>query len=257
MKFSVLTSVNLWNQYRVDRFLECIESVRNQTFRDFEWVIVDDGSTLEVIWEELLKGIKARVIHKEHEERVIGYNEAFKNAKGNWFVLLDSDDELVPHALDTLNRMTRANPKEKMFNFGAIYKHKDGTEVKRGPFIVPDEPFGGGNIVWGTFTFHRSIYDELGGYPPKVMKDIDTTEINYPPFKRDLHMNTPYDFSAYAQVEFPEIRQFFMVDHVNEPHKIIKELGNPWGNDFYLFYKYTRKYKSKTVDEYLYVVHPK
>ena len=48
-----------------------------------------------------------------------------------------------------------------------------------------------------------------------------------------------------------------MVDHVNEPNKIIKELGNPWGNDFYLFYKYTRKYHTLSFKEYLYIVHLK
>ena len=70
-------------------------------------------------------------------------------------------------------------------------------------------------------------------------------------------MNTPYDFSAAAQIEFPELRQFFMVDHEAEPHKIIKELGNPWGQDYYLFFKYTRKYHSKAVRECLYIVNPK
>ena len=43
MKFSIITSVNLWNSERVEQFLRCIESVKNQIFDDFEWVIVDDG----------------------------------------------------------------------------------------------------------------------------------------------------------------------------------------------------------------------
>jgi len=70
-------------------------------------------------------------------------------------------------------------------------------------------------------------------------------------------MGSPYDFAAAAQLEFPELRKHFMVDHENEPNKIIKELGNPWGQDFYLFYKYTRKFHSKPVKKYLYIVHPR
>jgi hypothetical protein len=58
-------------------------------------------------------------------------------------------------------------------------------------------------------------------------------------------------------MEFPGMRKFFFVDHDNEPDKIIKELGNPWGNDYYLFYKYTRKYHSMPIDEHLLIVHPK
>ena len=138
-------------------------------------------------------------------------------------------------------------------------------EYERGALEVGHEVFGGGNIVNGTFVFHRSVYKDLGGYPPDVVKDIDCTDINYPafpgqekPYIRDLHANTPYDFSAFMQLKYPEIRQYFMVDHEAEPSgKIIKELGNPWGNDYALFYQYTRKYHSKPIKEYLYKVHPK
>ena len=103
----------------------------------------------------------------------------------------------------------------------------------------------------------------MGAYPPIWIKNVDCTELNYGTSygvkqPRDLFMGTPYDFSAAAQMEFPEIRPFFMVNVDSEPNKIIKELGNPWGNDYYLFYKYTRKYHSKPIEqEYLYIVHPK
>ncbi len=259
MRFSICTSVSLRNQERVDNFLACIKSVRSQTFKDFEWVIVDDGSTQEVLWEEILKGINVKLIHKEHAERVIGYNWAFKKAKGEWITLLDSDDEYVLEYLETLDKIIKENPTEKLFNFGAIYRPEDGTETKRAPFIMePHQIFGGGNIVWGTFAFHRSIYKDLGAYPPEKIENVDCTEINYGARQpRNLYMNTPFDFSAYAQIEYPELRQYFMVDHEAEPEKIIKELGNPWGNDFYLYYKYTRKYVSKPIEEYLYVVHPR
>ncbi|HDY86859.1 MAG TPA: glycosyltransferase, partial [bacterium] len=176
-------------------------------------------------------------------------------------VLLDSDDEYMPDYLEKVDKMFQENPEYKLFNFGCFFEHSDegGKRLKRGPFIpkereIGHEVFGGGNIVNGTFAFHRSVYEDLGAYPSALIKDIDCSEINYGKV-RDLHMNTPYDFSAYAQLEYPEIRQFFMVDHEAEPNKIVKELGNPWGNDYYLFYKYTRKYHSKPVDENLYVVH--
>lgn len=261
--FSIITSVNLWNLDRIEKFLMCIESVRGQTYEDFEWVIVDDGSTEPFLWDEVFKDMQVRVIHKEHEERVIGYEEGFKQARGQWFTLLDSDDEYVLPYLKTLAGVIAVNPEYKMFNFGSIYNRSNGKRVfeNREPFEpkvleVGHEVFGGGNIPWGTFIFHRSVYEDLGGFPPKVIKDIDCTPINYGGI-RDLHMNTPFDFSAYAQMEFPELRQFFMVDHEAEQDKIIKELGNPWGNDMYLFYKYTRKYHSKPIKEYLYVVYPK
>jgi glycosyltransferase involved in cell wall biosynthesis len=261
-KFSIITPVHLWNTHRVEFFMKTIASVKNQHYKDFEWIVVDDGSTQQFLWSIVTNAHdKVKLIHKEHEERVISYSEAFKRAKGEWFVLLDSDDELEPDALEKLAEEIKANPRSKMFNFGAIYHHTDGKETFRDAFKPDLEEighavFGGGNIVNGTFIWHKSVYKELGGFPPDRLGGVDTSEINYGGV-RDLYMGTPYDFSAAAQLEFPEMRQFFMVDHENEPNKILKELGNPWGQDYYLFFKYTRKFHSKPLKHYLYVVNPR
>ena len=180
---------------------------------------------------------------------------------------LDSDDELPPNALEIWNKHIKSRLGYKMFNCGAEYHHNDGQITRREPFKLKwmgkkygHEQFGGGNIVNGTFIFHKSVYEKLGGFPPKVVENVDCTEINYPmggQMVRPLYMTSPFDFSAYYLVKYPEIRKYFMVDFENEPDKIIKELGNPWGQDMILFYQYTRKYHSKPIDEYLYIVHPK
>jgi glycosyltransferase involved in cell wall biosynthesis len=265
-RFSVITPVHLWNEQRVERFLETIESLKEQSFKDFQWVVIDDGSTMGFRWDMLNEaaveaGFQLTLTHRPHEERVVAYNDAFQLARGEWFVLLDSDDELVPNALEKLDRFIKKYPNEKMFNFGCLYHHADGGIVHRDPFTpkrkkTGHEQFGGGNIVNGTFIFKREIYLKFGGYPNTTIKGVDTSEINYGGV-RDLYMGSPWDFSAAAQLEFPEIREYFMVDHENEPNKVLKELGNPWGQDYYLFYKYTRHFHSRVLKEYLYIVHPR
>ena len=269
-KISVLTSVHLApnpndRNDRLEKFEQAFKSLENQTFKDFEWVLVDDGSTLDYDWSKMFNTLSSvNLVRLPHAERVIALENAMAVAKGEWFIFLDSDDELKPNALQKLNSLIEQFPNCKMFNFGAIYTHKDGNFTFRDPFTPKRKSkghvfFGGGNIVNGTFVFHRSIYEDLGGFPAGVegvLENIDCTPLNYGGV-RNLYMNTPYDFSAAAQIEFPELRQFFMVDHEAEPHKIIKELGNPWGQDYYLFFKYTRKYHSKAVRECLYIVNPK
>lgn len=257
-RFSIITPVHVWNEYRKNSLLRAIESVKNQTFQDFEHIIINDGSPVafEVPNYEWIK-----VITKTHEERIIAYNAGFKEATGQYFCLLDSDDEYEKTYLERFNYHIKRHPKYRLFNCGARYDHKDGNVSTRNAFrpkkeAVGHEVFSGGNIVNGTFVWKKEVYDKLGAYPEATIQNIDCSEINYGGV-RDLFMGTPYDFSAMAQLEFPEIRQYFMVDHDNEPHKIIKELGNPWGNDFYLFYKYTRRWHSYAFDEYLYIVHPK
>lgn len=266
-KFSVITPVHLWNTYRVEMFLKTIESIKNQTFKDFEWVVVDDGSTMDFLWDKVSDAHKyVTIVRRPHEERVIAYNDAFSVSTGEWFVLLDSDDELALNALERMDQMIANYPEYKMFNFGCGYQHKGEDLRTRDPFEpelkkVGHEEFGGGNIVNGTFIWHRDVYEKLGAYPEAKLENIDCSEINYRngagEIKRDLFMGSPYDFAAAAQLEFPEMRKYFMVDVDSEPEKIVKELGNPWGQDYYLFYKYTRKFHSKPIKEYLYLVNPR
>jgi len=239
MKFSVITPVYLHNDKRKKDFVRCIGSLEDQTFKDFEHVIVDNGSKIKI--PEAF--FETHVIRMERLERVLALREGFKRAKGEWFCLLDSDDRYKSNYLEKITEYIKEHPESKMFNFGAQYIHTDGKNHNRGSFKpkkekIGHEVFGGGNIVNGTFVFHRSVWDDLGDFPTTTDK-----------------LWNPWDFSAAAQEEFPELKKFFMVDHEQEKNKIVKELGNPWGQDFYLFYKYTRKYHSIPKEDCLYVVH--
>jgi len=259
IKFSVITPVHIWSEDRREWLFRAIKSLKNQTYQNYEHIIINDGSTLDV---EIPSDDHTVVINQVHEERVIAFSSGFALARGDWFVILDSDDEFDPQYLEKCVSFIKKYPKYKMFNFGCKYIHKDGGTALRDAFLLPKkkvghEIFGGGNVVSGTFIWHRSIYDDIGAFPQSHITNIDTTDINYGGV-RDLYMGSPYDFSAYAQLEFPEIRKYYMVKHPDHPKHLVKELGNPWGQDYYLFYKYTRKYHSKPIlGEYLYWVHPR
>ena len=260
MRFSVVTPVYIANLDGANDLLRCIESIKSQTYdhNDFEHIIVNDGSPYPVA---IPKYPWTRLIEQQNLQRITAYNNGFKEAKGEIFCLLDGDDEYDPSYLEQVDVAFKKYPRYKLFNFGCRYVYKDEGISTRDAFLpkkkkVGHEVFGGGNIVNGTFVFHRNVYDELGAFPEHYLENVDCKDINYGNEPRELWLTSPYDFSAYAQIEFPEIRQYFMVDHIAEPKKIIKELGNPFGNDFYLFYKYTRKYHSKPMKEHLYVVHP-
>ena len=113
-KYSIITPVNLWNQDRVDKFLRCIASVKAITYKDFEWVVIDDGSPLEFLWDSLLDGFDLNLIHKQHQERVVAYNHAFTVAKGDWWIFLDSDDELKPNYLEAQASLNEATTSARL-----------------------------------------------------------------------------------------------------------------------------------------------
>ena len=84
------------------------ESLEEQEYRDFEWVVVDDGSTDET--EEIMENIRGKasfplVYHKKRNEgKHIAINEGGKLASGEWFFTVDSDDYLSKNALLLVNK---------------------------------------------------------------------------------------------------------------------------------------------------------
>jgi len=261
MKFSIITTIHAWHEDKVRQLNRCLKSVANQSIQDYEHIVVDDGSTFEI--DDLVKSFNnTKYIKTVHNERVVSLNKGFKEAEGKWICLLDADDEYFSYTLEIFNQMIKKNPKHKLFNGASYHVWADWSGHIRGAFHLEEEKvghkiFGRGNIVNGTFIFHRSVYEDLGAYPGGengVIKDIDCTKLNYGKV-RNLYMGSPWDFSAACQLEHPEIQELFMVNTKVEPHKIIAELGNPWGQDYFLFYKYTRKYHTKTYDIPVYIVH--
>lgn len=90
-KVSVLVPV-----YNVETYIEkCIESIRNQTFKDYELILCDDGSTDSSgsICDRFAEmDERIRVIHKENEGLLWTRRRMFHEAKGEYFICIDSDD---------------------------------------------------------------------------------------------------------------------------------------------------------------------
>ncbi len=91
--------------YKNSYLRECIESVLNQSFRNFELLLVEDGSpdnSGAICDEYALKDSRIRVIHKQNEGINATRNRGGQEAKGEWVVFSDDDDTLTPDALESL-----------------------------------------------------------------------------------------------------------------------------------------------------------
>ncbi|MDR1360969.1 MAG: glycosyltransferase [Rickettsiales bacterium] len=99
-------SVILINFNNQDYISDAIFSVKNQTYKDWECIIVDDGSTDDSrnIIESATKGDKRfRVIHQENRGASAARNRGLDAACGKYIMFLDSDDAYTPIAMRTLH----------------------------------------------------------------------------------------------------------------------------------------------------------
>lgn len=101
MKFSII--IPTYN--RSELLIETINSVINQTFKDYEVIIVNDGSTDNT--KDVLDsyGNKIKVMHKENSGAEKSRNAGAQFAKGEYFCFLDSDDLMFPWTLEVYNKV--------------------------------------------------------------------------------------------------------------------------------------------------------
>lgn len=160
------------------------ESLKSQTFKDFEWLIVDDGSTDGT--RDLIDGwikeslLDIRYYYQENGGKHRAINKGVPLAKGEWFFIVDSDDYLPDSSLEIANKwlktvedddsfagvsgMRRINGNEPKVNFEVIdqspirineYIRVDKAEIfktailKEYPFPdIPGEKFCAEGLIW-------------------------------------------------------------------------------------------------------------
>ncbi len=98
--------------YNRANFIEkTIESVLNQTYQNFEIIVVDDGSTDNTlgVLEQYKNNNKIHVHHQKNAERGAARNKGISLAKGEYVIFLDSDDLFLEHYLELLFKKIKQN----------------------------------------------------------------------------------------------------------------------------------------------------
>lgn len=124
--------------YNVEKYItDCINSIKNQTFKNFEIIIIDDETkdkSIEIA-EKLLKNtdIDYTVVHRKNGGLAAARNSGLKVAKGEYLVFVDSDDIINPQYLETLYNDIIRNSAVM-----AITKRRDVTDETKYNFDLSD-----------------------------------------------------------------------------------------------------------------------
>lgn len=151
---------------------EAVESVLAQTWDAFEVFVIDDGST-DSTQDALAKfGSRIHVLRQTNQGPEVARNMAAAQARGDYLVFLDSDDLLLPQALEIYANLVNSCGSPPLI-IGSMSDFADGTSptprpqngsgieaVKYADFLSKDIPIALSN---SRIVIRRSLFEEIGG----------------------------------------------------------------------------------------------
>lgn len=177
---SPLVSV-VMSVYNGDKYLrEAMDSILNQTFKYFEFIIIDDGSTDNTL--KILKTYKDPrivLISRKNKGLVESLNEGIKKARGKYVARMDADDISDKNRIYKQVELLENENKDAVFTFFEMVDDKNQTkniftspqrniDIYRALFIR--NPLG-----HGTALFDKKVVNKMGGYKSNVgpVEDYD------------------------------------------------------------------------------------
>lgn len=189
---------------------KAIDSVVQQSFTEWELIIVDDGSTdntYEFLTAKYLDP-RIKVFTKIHAERSAARNFGLERVSGNYICFLDSDDEYLPGFLELHHSAILAHPEYKVFRVGTYLVKND----ERIPLPFPDP-------AWSAL---EAICREFNGFPSYCFeRDLlqSFRFVNRFFVAQDFH----FIFKLLSQgLQFKQIESYSFLIHYNPQSELSK-----------------------------------
>ena len=94
--------------YNVEQYLpQCLDSILNQTYYDFELLLIDDGSldkSGEICDNYAKKDCRIRIFHKENGGVSSARNRGIEESKGKWILFIDADDTITENFINEISK---------------------------------------------------------------------------------------------------------------------------------------------------------
>jgi glycosyltransferase involved in cell wall biosynthesis len=166
----ILVSIIMSTYNAGDYLREAIESILRQTYKNFEFIVINDGSTDHT--ESILSSYndsRLKVINQEREGLTKSLNKGIKMSKGEYIARQDADDISLPRRIEVQVKFLNANPEIALV--GTFIRCMDSKGRNLKTFIIGEDPA----------LFGKSLLDlskELGGIvaligrTPDEVKDL-------------------------------------------------------------------------------------
>jgi glycosyltransferase involved in cell wall biosynthesis len=164
--------------YNAHRFLgQALESVRMQTFRDYETIVVDDGSTEPETLQFLAQlPVDVRVVHQKNRGLSGARNTGFREARGRYVLPLDCDDWIEPRFLEKLLATLLANDPDNTFVFSHLALEGDKAGVLPKQFNLFEQLCA--NQLPYCLLLSRALWLRVGGYDETMRQGAEDWEFN-------------------------------------------------------------------------------
>lgn len=176
IKFSVV--IPLYNKELSIR--NTILSVLNQSYQNFEIVVINDGSTdSSVDAVKAIKDERIRLIHQENQGVSAARNRGIKESKYEWVAFLDGDDLWESNHLEEIIKMMNTFPNEKVYvtsfeysDKRVMYKHKREDSIFKIENYFKEAIRE--NLMWTSIVVvHKSCFDAIGFFNQILVRGED------------------------------------------------------------------------------------
>ena len=146
---------------------EAIESILQQTYQEFEFIIINDGSTdtsWQIIQQFSEKNLRIVSITQENIGLTRSLNKGIQLAKGEYIARMDADDVSLPHRFET--QLPWLVEKDYDMCCSRTWLINENRVSPRLKYYLPKKwllKFGN-PFIHGTYLMRKSILDEVGGY---------------------------------------------------------------------------------------------
>ena len=133
LKVSVITPV-----YNTEKYLDkTIESVINQTYKNLEFILIDDGSTdssKKIILKHAKRDSRIKYFYKSNGGAASARNEGLRHVTGDYVFFIDSDDTIINNAIESLMEKTKSGTVDIVIPLKFKKFFTDGTYVEENLF---------------------------------------------------------------------------------------------------------------------------